>query len=335
MTSMPARKNVASSIWNVLKIVLAVGLVIFVFSKTDLTSFVSTLKNASPFWFIISGVLFFLLTLLKALQYYVLMRNELTYLQVLNVIIWQNAISNFFLAGAGIITYITMARMEHEMKISRSVMIFLLTKVGDLTAIWLALVISSNLVWSQIGVLQIPILILLAAIGVVILLFFFTVLFRQRFVSLLSRILSWLKVSRVKFVEQVVLSLQSLANIEQNKVLSTFSLLLLYSSIYLIVTIGWVYTNLAIFHLRLDILAIVFVGALMQIVSYLPLSVFGGLGITETSALYFWSFFSVSHERLAPALIGIRVIFYLFSLIPLIYLPLYAAYLKPRERTAK
>lgn len=332
---MPARKNVASSIWNVLKIVLAVGLVIFVFSKTDLTSFASTLKNASPFWLIISGVLFFLLTLLKALQYYVLMRNELTYLQVLNVIIWQNAISNFFLAGAGIVTYITMARMEHEMKISRSVMIFLLTKAGDLTAIWLALVISSNLVWSQIGVLQIPILILLAAIGVVILLFFFTVLFRQRFVSLLSRILGWLKVSRVKFVEQLVLSLQSLANIEQNKVLSTFSLLLLYSSIYLVVTISWVYTNLAIFHLRLDILAIVFVGALMQIVSYLPLSVFGGLGITETSALYFWSFFGVSQDSLAPALIGIRVIFYLFSLIPLMYLPLYAAYFKSRERTAK
>ncbi len=53
----------------------------------------------------------------------------------------------------------------------------------------------------------------------------------------------------------------------------------------------------------------------MQLVSYFPVSVFGGLGITETSALYFWSFFDISQDVLAPALIGIRVVFYLFNVI--------------------
>jgi uncharacterized membrane protein YbhN (UPF0104 family) len=60
--------------------------------------------------------------------------------------------------------------------------------------------------------------------------------------------------------------------------------------------------------------------------------VFGGLGITETSALYFWSFFQIPQDVLAPALIGIRVIFYVFNLIPLIYLPVYSAFLKPKEQ---
>lgn len=332
MTSTPASRNASAFVWNILKIVLALGLVIFVISRTDVSSFVLALKNASIPWVIISGVLFLLLTLLKALQYYILMRNKLTYPQVLNVVIWQNVISNFFLAGAGIATYITMTRVEHEVKISRSLTIFLLTKVGDLTTIWLALLISSNLVWSEIGALQIPVIILAAGVGVLILFFLLTVLFRQRFVSILNRMLEQLKLSKIKLVEKGLHYLQSLADMGQNKVFTTFGLLLLSSFAYLIVTLAWMYANLAIFHLQPDIPAIVFVGALIQLVSYFPISVFGGLGITETSSLYFWSFFSFPQDVLAPALIGIRVIFYLFNLIPLIYLPLYTAFLNKENQ---
>src|SRR5215207_11771307 len=187
MTSTPNRKSGRSFLWNLLKIVLAFGLVIYVLSKSDLPTLWSTLQNASLFWLVISGVLYFGLTLLKALQYSVLMPGRLTYPQVLNVTIWQNAVSNFFLAGAGIATYITMTRLEHEVKISRSVTIFILTKVGDLIAIWVALLVASNLAWSDIDILQTPVIILLTGMGSVILLFFLTILFRQRFVSLIIR----------------------------------------------------------------------------------------------------------------------------------------------------
>ncbi len=102
MTSTPSRK-IGTFVWNLLKIVLALGLLIYVLSRAELASLISVLKNASIFWLIVSGVLYFLLTLLKALQYHVLMQDELTYAQVLNVVVWQNAVSNFFLAGAGIL----------------------------------------------------------------------------------------------------------------------------------------------------------------------------------------------------------------------------------------
>lgn len=331
MTSTPSRKSGISLAWNLSKIVLALGLVIYVLSKSELTNLLSALKNASVFWFVVSGVLYFLLTLLKALQYHVLMRDELTYPQVLNVIVWQNAVSNFFLAGAGILTYITTTRLEHDLKISRSVMIFLVTKVGDLTAIWLVLVISSSLIWSQINILQLPLLVLLAGIGIVIAGFFLTVLFRQRFVSILEKILNWMGAFKIKFIEQGMSHLQGLANIKQDKVLKLFGTLFFYSFVYLAVTISWTYTNLAIFHLQLGILPVIFVGVLLQLVSYFPVAVFGGLGITETSALYFWSFFDVPQDVLAPALIGIRVAFYLFNIIPLIYLPVYSTFLKSKE----
>jgi uncharacterized membrane protein YbhN (UPF0104 family) len=332
MTSMPTHKSNGSLVWNVLKILLALGLVFFVLSKTDIAELSSTLQNASIFWLIVSGVLFVVLTLLKTLQYYTLMRNELTYAQVLNLIVWQNAVSNFFLAGAGILTYITTTRMEHEMKLSRSVTIFFLTKVGDLTAIWLALGISSRLVWSQIGVLQIPVLVLLGGIGIVLAGFFLTILFRQRFVFALDKILTRLGALKIKLVEKGMSYFRSLATIKQDKILSLFGRLLLYSLIYLIITISWIYANLAIFHLQLNIPAVIFVSVLMQLISYFPISVFGGLGINETSALYFWSFFDVSQDLLAPALIGVRVVFYLFNMIPLIYLPVYSTFLRPKEQ---
>jgi uncharacterized protein (TIRG00374 family) len=332
MTSTRSRKSGISSLWNFLKIVLAFGLVVYVLSKSDLSTLLSTLQNASLFWLIISGVLYFSLTLLKALQYSVLMPGRLTYPQVLNVVIWQNAISNFFLAGAGIAAYITMTRLEHEVKVSRSVTIFLLTKVGDLIAIWVALLVASRLVWSEIGLLQAPVILLILGIGIVILLFFLTILLRQRFISALNRTLEWLKIARLKFIESGMNYLQGLAGMEQQKVLTTFGLLILYSFLYLAVTIACTYTNLATFHLQPDIFAVMFVSVLIQLVSYFPVSVFGGLGITETSALYFWSFFDIPQDILAPALIGIRVVFYLFNLIPLIYLPAYSAFIKPKEQ---
>jgi uncharacterized membrane protein YbhN (UPF0104 family) len=305
---------------------------VYVLSTSELTTLVSTLENASLLWLILSGILYVLLTLLKALQYFVLMQGSLTYSQVLNITVWQNAVSNFFLTGAGIAAYVTMTRLEHEVKVSRSMTVFLVTKVGDLIAIWVMLVVASNLVWTEINRLRVPVVLLITGIGSVILLFFLTLVFRQGFVSLLHRLLGWLKISRIQFIEKGLSYLQSLASIEQNKLLLPFGLLLLYSFIYLAVTIGYMYAILAVFHLQLDVVAVIFVTVLIQLVSYFPVSVFGGLGITETSALYFWSFFGMPEEVMAPVLIGTRVVFYLLNLIPLIYLPAYSAWIKPREQ---
>jgi uncharacterized membrane protein YbhN (UPF0104 family) len=330
MDSTPKRSN--TPVWNILKIILAVFLVGFIISRTDLPSLWETLKSASLPWLFLATIIFLLLTVLKALQYYVLFRNGLTYPQVLNVLILQNAVSNYLAPSAGIASYLTVFRVEHGVKVSRSVLIFVLTKIGDLTAIWLGLLISSVLIWPRIRVLQALIIVLLTGIGLVILVFFITVLFRQGFVLLLRRVLGFLKLSKIGIVEKGISYFQGLADMDQTKVLSTFGLLLLYSFVYLAVTIVYTYANLAIFHLKLEFLAVALVTILIQLVSYFPVSVFGGLGVTEASALYFWSFLGIPDSILAPALLGTRIVFYVVNLIPLIYLPLYSAFLKPKEQ---
>jgi uncharacterized membrane protein YbhN (UPF0104 family) len=158
-----------------------------------------------------------------------------------------------------------------------------------------------------------------------------TVIFRQKFVATLSGILGWLKLSKIRFVENGIRYLQSLADMEQGKVLATFGLLLIYSFVYMAVTIFYTYINLNVFHLRLDFLSVALVTVLIQLVSYFPISVLGGLGVTEASALYFWGFLGIPDNVLVPALIGSRIVFYVVNLIPLIYLPGYSAFIKSKE----
>ena len=79
MTDIPAHRKGVFSAWNIFKLILALGLAIFIFSKTDPASIIATLKSVSLFWLAISGILFVSLTLLKTLQYYILLRDELTF----------------------------------------------------------------------------------------------------------------------------------------------------------------------------------------------------------------------------------------------------------------
>lgn len=319
-----SRRTKLLPFWNILKIVLAAGLSVFVLSKTDLPDLAETFRNGSVPWLVVSTVLFVLLTLLKTLQYFILLRSELSYAQVLNLIIWQNVISNFFLTGAGVAAYVTMTRVEHEIKISRSVTVFLLTKAGDLTAIWSVLLVSAVFLWPQLGILQTLVLFLILAIGIAVLAFFLTILLRQRFVSFLRVVFDRTRMSRFGFVSKSLNTMQEMAAMDQGRLLRLVGALILCSFVYLGVTLVWNFASLAIFNLFMQPMPFVFVLSLIQLVSYIPIAVFGGLGITETSSLYFWSFFDVTTDVLAPAMIGTRFVFYILNLIPLIYLPLYA-----------
>ena len=219
-----------------------------------------------------------------------------------------------------------MTRMEHKMKVSRSVTSFLLTKAGDLIAIWLVLLVSSILLWPQIAQLQKPVLLLILVIGAAVFVFFLTVLLRQRFIAFLKTFFDRIGLSRFNFVEQALNHLQNLANMNQVTTLRILGVLILCSFVYLAVSLAWVYANYAVFHLHVEPVIFIFVSVLMQLVSYIPIVVFGGLGITESSSLYFFGVFGINPTILAPVLVGCRILFYLLNLLPLIYLPLYAIF---------
>lgn len=320
MTDSPKK----SQIWNIAKIILALILVWLVLSKTDLTQLATLHERISAPWLVATLFLYFSLTLLKALQYYFLIGRRVDYPQVLNIVVVQNAISNFIATSAGIASYLALFRVEQGVKVSRAALAFILAKVGDLISIWLFMLVSSLLIWPLVASFHSLILLSLFFIGAAILGFFAAVFLRQKFVSILAWLVEKLKLSRLGFVNKLMDLLASLAEQEHGFVFRMVGTGIAFSLIYMTVTMLWLYASLQTFSFDIQILQVIFVNIFMQLISYLPIQVFGGLGVNETTSLYLYSIFNFPQTELAAILIGTRLLFYLTNLAVLLYLPVHA-----------
>jgi len=311
-------------IQTALKILLAVILGAFVVSKADVRELYTLRERILYGWLAAAVILFVSLTLLKAFQYYLLMGRRVNYPQVLQIVIIQNAFSNFVATSAGIASYLTLFHVDHDVKMSRSAAAFVLAKVGDLVSIGLFLVIASVSVWGRIGSIHLVVEILIAGIGAAIAGFLLLVILRQKFVGWLRHILAWFKLERIGLVSRGLDSLQGMIQQKQSLVFRSISIAVLFSMIYMGVNMVWFYTSLRTFSLEPAVIPTVFANTLLQLVSYMPIQVFGGLGLTETSVLYFYSFFQMDQVKLATVLIGTRLLFYLENILVLLYLPLHS-----------
>ena len=321
MSAAPTRNYL--SFWNILRTLLAILLMAFVLSKTDVRQLPGLFAGISIRWVVLALVLYLSLTLLKALQYYVLMSKEVTYPQVLNVVILQNMVSNFLASGAGVVSYLTLLRVEHDVKVSRSMAMFLLTKIGDLIMLWLALLATTPMVWPHVGVIRNVVIGLLVGIGIVLGFFLLTLIFRRKFVMLVLSVLDRLGFSQIGLIRKGMDMLQALSEIEHSRLFGKSARVFFLSLVYFSFSVAFYYSNFMVFNFRMDIATLVFVNVFIQLISYIPIQIFGGLGIAETSSMYLWSIFGIMQSALAPILVGMRILFYLFNLVPLIYLPVY------------
>lgn len=312
-----------SLIWTALKVLLALVLAVFIVSRTDLAALLGLQDRILPGWLTLVFVLFFVLTLLKAFQYYFLLGRKVIYPQVLRVVVVQNAISNFIATSAGIASYLSLFRVEHEVKLSRSTAAFLLAKMGDLISIWLLLIVSSISVWDEIGPIRLAVGVLIFGMGALLLVLLLLVVLRERFVGLLRRIATALRLERIKLIRAGLELLQDMAGQKQDFVTRTILVAVIFSLVYMGLTMAWTYASLRTFSLPVGLMPAVFANTFLQLVSYLPIQVFGGLGLTEVSTFYFFSFFHLPQAQLAAVLIGTRLLFYVENLVVLLYLPLY------------
>jgi len=308
---------------NLLKVILAFLLTFFVFSKTDLEAIYALRTKVVINWVLLAFSLFFLMTVLKTFQYFLFLKQDIGYFQILNIMVIQNTVSNFVATGAGIVSYFALSRLEQGVKISRSGVAFILTKVSDVIAIWIFLLISSTIIWKKIIPIQGFVIGLLTAIGIAILIVILSIMLRQKFSIQLRRWIDKLKLGNQKYVR---LSLDVFDEIiEQNDVFSlhVLSQATLYSIIYLLTTMGWFYANMRSFDMHISVVAVVFVNVFVQLLSNIPIQAFGGLGVFESVSLYLYQFFYSGQQELASALIGIRILYYLMNLATLIYIPIH------------
>lgn len=316
------KPSLAKRAWNIFKILLAIVLVGFVFSKTNFSDVIDLMKKLSPLWLMISFVLFCMLTVIKSYQYYLLNGRQAPYLHVLYVVITQNAVSNFIAGGAGIASYLTMLSVDEGVKFRKVLSAFVVAKVGDLISVWIILFISSFLLWDQIGAVKYAVIFLLVAIFGAVAVFVLAALLRQKFVSLVKTILSWMKLDRISLVQRGMDFLQLFAEQDSKLVMQTLFTGLIYSLVYMAVTLFWFYSNIRAYSLDFPFSIVTFVNAFVQLISWVPIQVFGGLGVSETSLVYLFGIFGLPTAQIAAMGIGLRVLLYAFTLIVLLYLPL-------------
>jgi uncharacterized membrane protein YbhN (UPF0104 family) len=297
-------------------------LVWFVLSKTSLIGIVDLFKRVSFLWLAVSFVLFFLMTMMKAAQYHVLSGRQAPYPRVLSIVIVQNVITNFIATGAGIASYLTMFTVDEGVRLRRAAATFVIAKIGDLVIVWLMLLVTSLFLWNGIPGLRLSTLVVLVVMLLGVGVFIALIVLRQRFVEAIRALAERLKLERFSFTRRSLEILQFLADQRSAMVFHLLQAAVVCSLIYMILTMAWTYASLRTFSLIVPASVLVFVNSWVQLISWLPIQVFGGLGVAETSQVYLYGLFGIPAVQMATVSIGLRASLYLFNLVSLLYVPL-------------
>ena len=193
--------------------------------------------------------------------------------------------------------------------------------VGDLFSMGFYLLLSASFVWDRVNALHGIVVVLLVAILVFVILFWTAVFLRRAFVSQVERWLHFIRLDRFSLVQRGLGFLGALADTEHQVVVQMLSKGLLVSVLYMSLTMIYFYSRTQIFHIPLDFWAILFTASMMQLISIIPLQIFGGLGISDLTSIYLYELFGVAGVEISAIVIGLRVIFYLFNLGVLLYIP--------------
>ena len=320
-------------VWNILKILVAAILVWILLSKTDLNQLFALRNRILISYLIATVVLYVFLTLFKAFKYHLLIRQPTEYPRVLNIVVLQNALSNFLANSAGMASYLALLKIEEKVRMGQSGLVFVITKIGDLFAVWLVMIICSFLLWERIVALQEIVVIVEIIVGLGFVVFFMAIFWRRWFITAFNRLLTRFQLVRFSIVKQVMQTLDAFSEMEQNAVFSTVYFAIGLSILHYLLTLSWMVVSMRVFSLPLETFVIVFVSGILQLFSLVPINVFGGLGVTEVTSLYLYSLFGVNQSEISVVLVGWRILYYLTNLVVLIYLPVYAIFIERRLKS--
>lgn len=313
-TAVPAR--------DLLKIILALALMVFVFSKTNLQNLIVLKDVLSWPWLWISLVFFCFVTITKGLQYWALLGVSISFRETLKIVIIQNALTNFVTNTAGIASYMTMFRLEQNVRLRRSGLVFILTKAGDLLAMVCFLVLSLFQVWSGVEPLHETVVVVVVIVSAGLLIFWTAVFLRQRFVLQFRKLIHLIRLDQVGLVRRGLDMLDALADQQQTTIVRALFKGTVLSLLYMTLTMAYSYARFQIFHIPVDFWEIIFITTIMQFVSIIPIQIFGGLGVAELTLIYLFSLFGTGQVDIAAILVALRVLFYLFNLAVMIYIPM-------------
>ena len=107
------------------------------------------------------------------------------------------------------------------------------------------------------------------------------------------------------------------------------------SFLYMTLTMAYSYARFQIFPVPVDFWVILFITSVMQFISIIPIQIFGGLGVSALTLVYLFSLFGVTQVDIPAIVVALRVLFYLFNLAVLAYLPVDALLNKLKYQESK
>ncbi|MCF6277336.1 MAG: flippase-like domain-containing protein [Anaerolineales bacterium] len=308
--------------WDVVKAILAVILLGYIVSQTNFSELVALRDRFSWEWFFITFLLFCALIAAKAVQYYYLIEKRLPFSRVLEIIVVQKALMNFVATAAGIASYLTMLSTEKDIRFGRAAVSFVVAKVGDLIAVLFFLILSLLMIDPLPKAANRIVVIAFIFIVMVVISFLATILLRRKFVRFVEKILRFMRLENISFSRKVLGMLKAMADQEPKKIVRFLLTAILLSTIYMSFLMLWGYARLRLFSFVVNIEVVIFVHVTLQIASWIPIQILGGLGVSETLLVYLFSLFGEDRLELVTVIIGVRLIFYLMNAFSLLYLPI-------------
>ena len=322
MTTTPKNGFSNSRLWTFVKISLALFLFAYVLSKTEYGELLALKDRFSWGWFGITFLLFFAMLLVKALQYYIFIGRKLSFLRTLEVVVVQNVLMSFVATAAGIASYLTMLGLEEDVRLGKAAESFILVKIGDIIAVLGFLFLSVIFVQpipSELNLLFWSVVLFAALFFLALFLFFFL---RRPFTAGIKKLITFLKLSHLKIIQKMLGYLDEIAKFESKKIIGTISLATLVSLLYIGLSMLWGYSRFQVFSFSIDLLLFIFIYSFLQLASWVPIYILGGLGVSEGIFVYLLGSFGIGGAELAAVLVGIRVVIYILNALPILYLPL-------------
>ena len=305
------------TIWQILKIAMAIVLIAVVISEVSFKSLVMLLKRAAIPWLVLSILAFYVALWSMARRYWILIGKKIEFHELLKIVVYQNIMGNLVTTAAGAAWYVGILSNKHKIQVTKGLLSLLLARFGDLLTLLLTLSLATLVVWQQIPTLHVIVTVVIFLLMAVALLSLLMLVLRHQLIEIAGRVLDKSHFDNKAVVSRIFAGLTAFSNqeIDQSRLSISIGPLTSYSVLTLGTMLLFAYSSLQIFGVRIDIWPVIFVVSLTQIMTLVPIQVFGGLGLYDFTYLYLYGLFGMDGSQFAAVVVGLRLCFYLTNLV--------------------
>lgn len=315
-------KRFFSPLFNLLKIVIAIVLIGVIFSRVKLSEFIALWRVVSIPWLAMSLLFFYAGIGVLAQRYRLLIGTKISYRDVVDLVITQTVAGNLVATSAGMSLYLGMLRGKHQLPVTNGLASLMLVRLADTWAVLTAVILSSWFVWPQMIRLRFVSIVSALVLAVSLLTMVILFIFRLHFVQIIERCFQQFHLLRYATIRQVIHAMIGMVSYDPYRLCSSIGVGACYTGLAFALSLLFFYSSIRAFHIPLEIWPVMFIFSLIQLINVIPIQILGGIGINDVTLMYLSGFFGITQSVIAPAVIGMRSVFYLSNLSLLIYIVL-------------